>query len=169
MIINEVFHFINNKIYFEYNGNLGHGTDIKKLLLLNYQQIGNCKIEFNKAFKEKTLGEIFSVKLSKRINNYKEELIDNLRKKDYFNDLFNLTFLDCLKYFRGEENTKFNNIKGLKKFNDLMNDNKFKEENDEKYINELREFILEFENRLSVKKSRKPYKKKQRKSSVLIK
>lgn len=171
LIINEVFHFINKKISFEYNGNIGLGTDIKKLMLINYEQIGNCKIDFNKAFLRKTLGEIFSVKLSKRTNNYDEDFNEKLigklkNEKDYFNELFNLTFLDCLKYFRGEEDNKY--IDGLIRFNDLENDGKFKEENEKKYIKELREFILEFEKRLSVKKGRNPYKKKQQRNSSLF-
>lgn len=167
MIINKVFDFINKEKLSEYKD---------KLMLLNYEQIRNDKIEYNKAFLKKTLGEILSVELSKRTNNYNinhnKILIEKLRnevdqeKKDYFNGLFNLTFLDCLKYFRGEEDkedkkgTKLNYFNGMDRFNDLENDKNFVEKNGEKYINELREFILEFEKRLNVKKGRKPYKKK---------
>ena len=59
-------------------------------------------------------------------------------------------------------------VDGLIRFNDLENDGKFKEENEKKYIKELREFILEFEKRLSVKKGRNPYKKKQQRNSSLF-
>ena len=40
---------------------------------MNQAQVSNANINFNKAFLEKTLGEIFSADLSKRINNYKND------------------------------------------------------------------------------------------------
>lgn len=171
MIINELFHYINKKIADLYEGKIGKGTDKKKLHLLNYEQIQNAKIDFNKAFKDKTLREILSVEPSKRVNNCKknhnkiliEELTkeDNQDKKDYFNGFFNLTFLDCLKYFRGEHNSEYEYIEGLNRFDDLVKDDEFKKENEEEYIKELRNFINKFETILDDKKGRKSYKKKQ--------
>ena len=101
-----------NKIY---NGNIGHGIFQKQLMKINQNQIITSKN--NKQFLNKTLKEILSAEPSKRVNNCKEKdhneiLIKQLisegtqEKKDYFNGFFNLTFLDCLKYFRGDENEK---------------------------------------------------------------
>ena len=85
-----------------------------------------------------------------------------MEKREYFKGLFNLTFLECLKYFRGEKNEKYVYIEGLKKFNDLVKENKFKKYEDaedyinsEDYINYLREFINDYENKLDSRKGRR--------------
>ena len=158
MIIKLLLNFINKKILVIYDGKIGHGDNIKKLFLMNQAQVSNANINFNRAFLERTLGEIFSADLSKRISNYKknhnktliEELINekDKEKKEYFNCLFNLTFSDCLKYFRSSNNAnnpKYIYIEGLTKFCDLENDSKFKQQNDEKFIEHMKEFINNYE------------------------
>ena len=171
IIINELFHYINKKISGLYKDKIGHRS-YKKLLLLKYEQIQNTNIDFNKEFLNKTLKEILSAEPSKRVNNCKEKahneiLIKQLisegtqEKKDYFNGFFNLTFLDCLKYFRGDENEKNDKyLEGLKRFDDLAKDDKFTKKNEEEYIKELRNFINDFEIILNDKKGRKSYKKR---------
>ena len=166
MIIKAVFNFINKKIFIIYNGNIGHGDNIKKLFLINHAQVSNANIYFNRAFLEKTLGEIFSADLSKRIINYKRDhnkkLIEKLKneedeeKNEYFNGLFNLTFLDCLKYFRdeNENNDKYKYIEGLKRFSDLENDAIFRKTNDSQFIEEMKLFINNFENDLGRRRGR---------------
>ena len=49
--------------------------NIKKLFLMNQAQVSNANINFNRAFLERTLGEIFSADLSKRIVNIKKIII----------------------------------------------------------------------------------------------
>ena len=172
--INEVLKFINSEIYIRYNRKIGQGKNIKKLKLLNYEQIKNATIDYNKDFLNKKIGEIFSENISKRIKSYKsdhnQKLIENLKneedeeKKIYFNNLFNLTFLDCLKYFRGEDDdTKYVYIKGLRRFKDLENDDEFKKkydkDYDKDYIDQLKNFMKDYENELREKKGRKSRKK----------
>ena len=170
LCIKNVFKFINAEIYIRYNRKIGHGKNIKKLKLLNYEQIKNATIDYNKNFLNKTIGEIFSENISKRIKSYKSDhnkkLIENLKneedeeKKIYFNNLFNLTFLDCLKYFRGEDDDdKYVYIKGLKRFKDLENDDDFKKKYDRDYIEQLKDFMKDYENELRKKKGRKSRKK----------
>ena len=165
LIYKETFKFINKKIKVKY-GNIGHGKNKKKLILAKHAQIANSKIDYNKEFLYKSLKEIFSVELSGRVKNYDKEhnqiliekLIneDDMEKREYFKGLFNLTFLECLKYFRGEKNEKYVYIEGLKKFNDLVKENKFKKYEDaEDYINYLREFINDYENILDSRKGRR--------------
>ena len=166
IIIKILFDFINKKIMIVYNGNIGHGNNIKKLFLLNHSQISNANIDFNRAFLEKTLKEIFSADLSNRINNYKKDhnkiLIEKLineedkEKKEYFHGLFNLTFIDCLKYFREANLNKANNvyIEGLKRFCDLENDASFRSKNDPEFIEYLKKFINNYEYGLSRRRSR---------------
>ena len=165
MIIKAVFNFINKKIFIIYNGNIGHGDNIKKLFLINHAQVSNANIDFNRAFLEKTLGEIFSADLSKRIINYKRDhnkkLIEKLKneedeeKNEYFNGLFNLTFLDCLKYFRNENvNHAYVYIEGLKRFSDLENDAIFRKTNEPDFIEQLGLFINNYEYNLSQRRGR---------------
>ena len=165
MIIKVVFNYINKKIFIIYNGNIGHGDNIKKLFLINHAQVSNANIDFNRTFLEKTLGEIFSADLSKRIINYKRDhnkkLIEKLKneedeeKNEYFNGLFNLTFLDCLKYFRNENvNHAYVYIEGLKRFSDLENDAIFRKTNDSQFIEEMKLFINNFENDLGRRRGR---------------
>ena len=167
MIIKEVFNFINKKIFIIYNGNIGHGDNIKKLFLINHAQVSNANIDFNRTFLEKTLGEIFSADLTKRITNYKSDhnkkLIEKLKneedeeKKEYFNGLFNLTFLDCLKYFRNENvNHAYVYIEGLKRFSDLENDAIFRKTNEPDFIEQLGLFINNYEYNLSQRRGRNP-------------
>ena len=167
MIIKVVFNFINKKIMAIYDDNIGQGNIIKKLFMINQAQVSNANIDFNKAFLEKTLGEIFSADLTKRIVNYNRAhnkiLIEKLKnekdeeKKEYFNGLFNLEFSDCLKYFRGANvnNDKYKYIKGLKKFCDLKNEANFRQINDPDFIEYLELFINDYEYNLNIRKGRK--------------
>jgi len=167
MIIKVLFNFINKKIMAIYDDNIGQGNNIKKLFMINQAQVSNANIDFNKAFLEKTLGEIFSADLTKRIVNYNRDhnkiLIEKLKnekdeeKKEYFNGLFNLEFSDCLKYFRGANvnNDKYKYIKGLKKFCDLKNEANFRQKNDTDFIEHSESFINDYEKNLNKRKGRK--------------
>jgi predicted HicB family RNase H-like nuclease len=69
-------------------------------------------VNVDKSFLDKNLKDIFSENISSRFYNfpetYNKSLIDSLinekdeEKKIFFTELFNITFLDCLKHFRGE-------------------------------------------------------------------
>ena len=167
MIIKVLFNFINKKIMAIYDDNIGQGNIIKKLFMINQAQVSNANIDFNKAFLEKTLGEILSADLTKRIINYNRDhnkiLIEKLKnekdeeKKEYFNGLFNLEFSDCLKYFRGANvnNDKYKYIKGLKKFCDLKNEANFRQKNVPDFIEHLESFINDYEKNLNKRKGRK--------------
>ena len=101
--------FINIKIRKIYNNNIGYGIFQKQLLKMNQRQIVNSKD--NKLFIFKTLKEIFSDDISTKYVSYSithnKDLIQELinerdeEKRIKFNKLFNLTFFDCLKHFRG--------------------------------------------------------------------
>ena len=177
LVYKNVLDFINSKIFLIYKGEIGYGYYKKELMLIKKDQIANSKIEFNKKFLNKSLKEIFSVELSHRITNYPKmhnmilikQLMneDDLKKREYFQGLFSLTFLDCLKYFRNENDEKYAYIEGLKRFDDLVNENKInEEENDEEYIKCLRECIDNYEKILAEKKGRKARKKKEGKNDI---
>ena len=163
LIINELFDFINNKIKEIYNNNIGNGLLKKELKKLSQDQIVNTRLSDNIEFLNKSLENIFSEKITGRVTNCLSskniEIIKELReeedieKKEYFNGLFNLTFFQCLKHFRGEEENTY--IKGLKKFSELINKNKIKEKGED-YIKHLKDFLDNYEIILSNKKPRGP-------------
>ena len=163
LVIDSAFKFINEKIKKIYNGNIGHGIYVKKLFIINQKQITEASIQFNKDFLNKTLGEIFSEDISSRITTYHQKhnnlLIEALTnekdedKKTYFKKLFNITFKDCLKHFRGSQ--KVEELEGMKGFNDIKP--KYKDDID--YLSCLESNIMNYEEKINNKKTRKSKKK----------
>ena len=157
LVLDNTFNFINDKIKDKYNGNIGNGRYVKKLLTLNQKQISDATIAFNKVFLNKTLGDIYSEKISSRYNSYhpfhNKYLIkiltsDENKDKDYFKKLFSITFVDCLKHFRGS--IKIEELEGLIGFDDI----KSKYEDDSDYLKSLEYYIMNFEEIMKNKKTR---------------
>ena len=160
LVLKYIQDFINNKIKEKYNNNIGRGIFILKLLTLNQKQKSNSSVQFNKEFLNKTLGDILSDNISTKYTNYSQnhnkQVINHLKNEkneeisDYFNKLFNLTFLDCLKYFRGSDNN-ISELQGLTKFDVVKN--KYKEDKD--YFKTLNYYMMNFELIINNKKARK--------------
>ena len=75
---------------------------------------------------------------------------------EYFRNLFNLSFLKCLKHYRGDENIlELEGLEGIEIIKD-----KFKEDKD--YIKNLEYYIMNFETIINNKKGRE-FKKKENK------
>ena len=84
-----------------------------KLERLNQSQVSKANLEFNRIFFKKTLKEIFSdaitSKWKKKDTNHNKMIINNLlneedeAKRKIFEKILNSTFLDLLKYLRGEK------------------------------------------------------------------
>ena len=112
IILKYLFQFINNKIKELYKGQIGHGDFKKELKILSQERKVNSTIELDKDFLNKKLIDIFSENISSRISNFSlthnktviESLIneEDEEKREYFTKLFNIKFLDCLKYFTGK-------------------------------------------------------------------
>ena len=160
LVIENVMDFINEKINIVYDGNIGDGLFKKQLMKLNQEQKKNSTVEFNQIFLTKTLKEILSQNITKRIKFYKEDhnkvLINKLieEKKDEFESLFNLTFIDCLEHFIG--NKKIKELEGLTLFSELKNFILEKYESDgESYYNNLELFMKDFKDIINNAKPRK--------------
>jgi hypothetical protein len=163
LVLKSVLEFINKKIEEIYNGNIGHGIFIKKLLILNQKQKSDSSIQFNKDFLDKTLGDIFSENISSRYTTFPpnhnkcivEELLndEDEEKKDYFKKLFGLTFLDCIKHFRGSQ--LIEELEGLKGFDNV----KSEIENEEDYLKTIEYYIMNYEDIIKNKRERKAKKK----------
>jgi hypothetical protein len=159
LVLGNVLKFINDKIKEKYNGEINHGIFIKKLLIINKKQISDVSAQFNKEFLNKTLGEIYSENISARYNKYhpyhNSTLIKVLTndkdedKKKYFKKLFDITFIDCLKHFRGSQ--KIEELAGLIEFNNIKS--QYKEDKD--YLRCLDYFIMNYEDITINKKERK--------------
>ena len=145
--------FINGKIKEIYNNDIGHGLYFKQLLRLNKCLVSHSNIAFNRILLKKTLLDIFSENITSRIKNYppyknKKLILELLNEKDdkkrnYFENLFNLTFSDCLEHFTTKR--VIEELQGLKTFLDIKND-----ENELKSRGfEDKDYLYIFEDRLN--------------------
>ena len=158
IILKKLMKFINEKIYKMYDGNIGHNIFKKELLTINGNQNSNATIRFNQNFLHKKLGDIFSEKISTKYSNFdanhNKYLIQDLmneedeKKRKFFNNYFNLTFLQCLRHYIGEESIDV--LNGLTCFNDEKNTI----DEDEEYIEILDQYIKTYEKRIMKKKER---------------
>lgn len=132
-----------------------------KLLTLNHEQIFNSKVEFNKAFLQKTLKDIFSENISNRYHkpsDYNKTLIDNLinsgkeENKFFFKKLFDVKFIECLEHFRKSKEIEV--LKGLTLFDDLINYKKDKNFEDKAYVKGIRQLLMNYETIIGQKKER---------------
>ena len=168
LVLENIFNFINDKIKEKYNGNIGYGRFAKKLLVLNQKQISDASIPFNKIFLNKTLGDIYSEKISSKYTTYhpfhNKILIkiltsdENEDKNDYFKKLFSITFVDGLKHFRGS--IKIIELEGMNGFDNI----KSKYEDDSDYLKSLEYYIMHYEEIMNNKRTRKTNKKEKSKN-----
>ena len=160
LVIENVIKFINKKIYEVYEGNIGNGLANKKLLKLNQSQKINADVEFNKIFITKTIKEILSQNITRQVKLYDLDHNKNIiniiisEKKDKFEKLFNLTFIECVDHFIGNKNIE--ELSGLKLFSELKEQilNKYKEDG-ESYYENLEILLKDFENKINKAKPRK--------------
>ena len=170
LTISSLHDFINEKIEDIYEDDIGEGMLKKRLMKLKQNQIADASIEFNLKFLNKTLKEIFSENVTGRITNFSpernKEIIEELinekdeEKRKYFQGLFNIKFIDCLKYFRGDEDSNNEYLRGLKKFSEMEEALIEKEGKD--YVAHIKRYLKKFEEILYNKKPRKSKKGKQK-------
>ena len=164
ILLDNLLYLINYKIRILYNNNIGKGILKKELKKLNQKQKSDSNIKFNKEFLNKSIGEIFSDKISSRITNCPPEhnkiLIQSLLNekdiniKNYFNNLFSLTFFQCLEHFRG---THY--YPELKEMNTLKNE--LQKYSNIDYASNLDYYFHNYEIIINKKKSRKSRKQKE--------
>lgn len=165
IVIKSVTDFINEKIKYVYNGNIGHNMLKKQFLISNKKQKSDATIDANKAFLNKSIGDILSVKISKKYTNYEEDhnkkLVEFLKSENNldtefnFSRFFDLTFLQCLKHYRGTE--FYDELNGIICFDE----DKKKIKDEDNYIPVLENYAKNYENILEKKKSRLKNNKKE--------
>jgi len=161
IILKFALEFLNKKIKEQYDNNIGRGKFRKELKILNQDEKVNSTVNIEKSFLFKTLKDIFSENISARLSNFQKNhnklLIESLitekdeEKKQYFIKLFNITFLDCLKYFRGEE-TGIGELEGFKTISSIKNT--LIEEQGEEYFELFMYYLKNFKDIIESKKAR---------------
>ena len=159
VFINKLRNFINNKIKIFYELDGQQLSDSKKLMKMNQQQIINSHVKYNQFFLNRTIKEIFSENISSRCNKYSLEhnknlINDLLKEKDktrniFFKSIFSLTFLDCIKHIR--EDKIEDCLKGLQNLDEICQNLG----GDDDYKESFKTYIVNFENIINNKKSRK--------------
>lgn len=155
--------FINKIICKIYNNKIGKGICEKKYKKLNLDIKIDTTKGFNKKLLYKTLEEIFSSPIAFYPIDFNKNLTKNLMnepdisKRNHFQNLFRLTFLDCLKHFRGDE--YHIELDGM----NTMDNEIQKYSSDLEYIDNLKYYFKNYENILYNKKS---WKKKQRSNII---
>lgn len=165
VVLKSLMEFINNKIKEVFNGKIGYSILKKELLTLNKEQKSDATVKYNQQFLSKTLSEIFSEDISGRFSNFPSNhnkvLIKSLvngedeNKNIYFRKLFNLTFLQCEKYYIGIIDIP--ELEGMKRFYEEKNE--LKDGQEEDYIKILEYRLQNYEELIKKKKSRKSRKK----------
>ena len=157
-LLDILFNFINKKIIEIYE--IMPNYNIKKEILMKIEQaqIVNAKVDYNKKFLNKTLENIFSVNISHKFKKtdyaHNKKIIQKLinekddKKRQIFEKIFNLTFLECLEHFRGTKEKP--ELRGLKNFEQF----KEKYKKDIEYIRLLDYYVMNYEEITFNKKSR---------------
>ena len=174
LILSHLRKYINNQIKIKYNGEIGKGIFKKELYTLNQEQIANTNVTYNKLLLKKTLFEIFSVNITGRITNFSKDhnkiIINELinekdkEKRNFFQNLFNLTFSDCLEYLRGDKYIEqLNGLELFSEFSEIKQDYLKKYNDGEIYVNQLKYYLKEYEKLINKKNPRKSSKKSNKK------
>ena len=162
LVINNCIEFLNFQIKKIYHNNIGEGILIKKILDINQIQKSDNKLESTKLFLNKKLSEIFSVDISSKYTSFLPDhnkiLIsrllneEDIEKREKFQKIFNLTFADCIQLFLGNNNKyiEFEGFPVLDEIKDELNE-------DNEYLEKIKNFLLNFEDIIKHKKPIKKY------------
>ena len=165
LVINNCIEFLNFQIKKIYHNNIGEGILIMKILDINQIQKSDNKLESTKLFLNKKLSEIFSVDISSKYTSFLPDhnkiLIsrllneEDIEKREKFQKIFNLTFADCIQLFLGNNNKyiEFEGFPVLDEIKDELNE-------DNEYLEKIKNFLLNLEDIIKHKKPRKRNKKK---------
>ena len=164
LVLKSFVDFINEKIEILYEGKIGNNIFKKKFLTFNKTQKAESSISYNKKFLIKTLKEICSDTISSRFTTYSIDHNKNLievllneedkEKREYFQKVFNKTFLDCLKHYRGSIFIEV--FKGMKLFKDIKEEYK----DDKEYLDIITYHLNNYEIIINKKKPRNSKKRK---------
>ena len=149
LVLNNAFEFIKGKLKYKYQLFQKIAYDVKKEKPINEEKI----------FINKTLGEIFSNKVSSKYttirdkDNFNKKKIDEIKESNNkLNDIFNIKFIDCLNHFMGHKKSEL--LSGMTEFKDIILEDKIGKNN-------LLYYSKNYTDLLNKKWPRKSKKKKQ--------
>ena len=167
ILINKLLLFINKKLIEIYNNEICSRICFKQLKKINRNIIIKSNVDFNKNLLTKTLLEIFSepisAKFSLHFKDHNKILIKSLLnekdddKRYYFENLFNLYFLECIEHFTNKRT--IDELQGLKTFNEIKNDKDELKEihidlEDKDYLDKIEYYFNHFEEIIDIKSQR---------------
>ena len=162
-----IINFLNKKLCEIYKSKIGKGIVQKQFKTLNQREKSESNIQFNKDFLHKTIGEIFSEKISSRFTNYNpyhnKNLVDSLLNENnlsiqyYFKQLFSLTFFEYLENFRGSKIIP--ELKDMPSLDEVLENSSY----DPDYIENLHYYFDKYEDITNKKRSRNSGKNKKNK------
>ena len=157
-LLQYIFDFINEKIRILLNNDIGKSICLKQFVKITKIDLYHSNVEYDKNFLNKKLKDILSFKISGKYSNYLEEhninlvqyLISHEKIGNYFQSLFDLSFLNCLDYINGKKN--YDLLNGLAKVDEIIE----KEEKDLDDYEKIfyKDFIKDYDNIIKNKNSR---------------
>ena len=165
ILLDNLLYFLNQTINQVYNYKNIKGFSFKHFKTLNQKEKSETNIQYNKDFLNKTIGEILSEKISKRLTNYPSDhnkklvqslLCDkNVNIQNLFKRLFSLTFFDYLQHFRGTK--YFVELKGMVSLNQVLQ----KYSDEPNYMESLSYYFHNYDIIINTKRTRNSKKKKE--------
>ena len=157
LILDCLFDFINKQICILYNNDIGKGVCSLQFKNLNKKKLSSTNVKYNQELLHKNLEEIFSETsggISSYLKNHNNNLIKSLKneidykKRNYFQNLFNLTFLQCINHINGTEIHQ--ELLGIKNRSEILD--KFSDDKD--YVKLLEFYFCNYELIINSKKGR---------------
>ena len=155
MILDCLIEYINNKIKQFKKNKISVGICKLQFLPINKEKLYHSKIEIDKQFLNKQIKELLSWDISKKYTNYlrdqNSQLVQNLissENGEYFRALFELTFLDCLKYINGTKNSTL--LDGFPEIEEIVVSKGIKNKQDiERYTNYIKNYEIGLSSKIS--------------------
>ena len=155
MILDCLIEYINNKIKEFKKNKISMGICKLQFLKINKEKLYHSKIEIDKQFLNKQIKELLSWDISKKYTNYlrdqNSQLVQNLissENGEYFRALFELTFLDCLKYINGTKNSTL--LDGFPEIEEIVVSKGIKNKQDiERYTNYIKNYEIGLSSKIS--------------------
>ena len=155
MILDCLIEYINNKIKQFKKNKISVGICKLQFLPINKEKLYHSKIEIDKQFLNKQIKELLSWDISKKYTNYlrdqNSQLVQTLissENGEYFRALFELTFLDCLKYINGTKNSTL--LDGFPEIEEIVVSKGIKNRQDiERYTNYIKNYEIGLSSKIS--------------------
>ena len=157
-----IIYFINEKIKYFYK-NIGKGLLEKQFKDIDKTNLSHSNVGYDKIFLEYKLKEIFSWNISSKITTLLKEhnknllgqLINSEIAGNYFKELFEMTFSQCLEHIQGKKYYEiFNGLMNFEKTVDYFCDEK--EKNDNIFRESFHLVFMNYQELVERKSTRKP-------------